>query len=299
MPGVLHQGILDLLCDDPWLPFDILGRDRPGSGPVRDRRAEVEGLPDAPKRVQIGLPDLVLTSEANADTPGVVLCVEAQGRRDDSKRYAIPFYHGALAHRHQRPTWVIVVSFSRAMSRALDRWSCGPPPRVDAVLLDAATVPVPYAPVACARPSAAVLAASLHGCRGDIEAARAGIHACQSLPPKLRLRYIRTILAAVSEPLRKRLEMEIPVENNPLWEIERRSSPYVYGRREGLEQGLEQGRREGRREVLLSVLEARGLDIDPHTRARIESCDDLDTLRTWARRAALARSVDDLWSDGS
>ena len=90
-------------------------------------------------------------------------------------------------------------------------------------------------------------------------------------------------------------------EYDPLWVIEKESSPYVYGVRDGREQGLKEGREEGReegrlagrREVLAEhievILELRGLELTPRERARIESCEELDALRAWAKRA---REVD-------
>ncbi|WP_249350135.1 hypothetical protein [Microbispora sp. H10836] len=68
----------------------------------------------------------------------------------------------------------------------------------------------------------------------------------------------------------------------------------------GLEQGLEQGRQEGRAEgeieAILAVLDARGLDIPSEARERISRCSDLHLLEKWIRRAATAKSVDDLFS---
>ena len=275
MPGVLHQGILDLLRDDPWLPFDLLGLERPGSGPLIDRRAEVEYVVVSPRehggeKVRVGLPDLVLTTRAPDEPgPGVVVCIEAQEKRDADKRYSIPFYQGALAHHHKLQTWVVVVSLSPAYSGDLARWSQGPPPRVEVLLLDADTIPLPVTVEAARmRPTAAVLVATMHARRGDLDAARLGLSSILELPQRTRLRYTQTILAAVSKTRREILEAEIPVEErNKLWDIERQGSPYLYGveeglargieqgREQGLEQGLEQGRRETLVELILALLE--------------------------------------------
>ena len=68
MPGTLHQGILALFEDDPWLAFDLLGIERPVSGTPIDRRAEVERDAKKPWRVNPRLPDLVLVHRP-ASTP--------------------------------------------------------------------------------------------------------------------------------------------------------------------------------------------------------------------------------------
>ena len=306
MPGVLHQGILALFRHDPWLPFDLRGLERPGSGPLVDRRAEVESLARALNQ-PVALPDLVMARAGSERGEGVVVCIEAQGKRDDRKRYAIPFYQAALAHEHQLPTYVVCVSFSSAMSRALERWSRGAPPRADVLVLDTQNVEVPSGiQAARARPTAAVLAGALHGFRGDLEAARLAVAATANLSEKRRMQYIRTILGALRKAHREQLEKEIPVEEyNPLWEIERQSSPYLYGveegRKQGQEEGRRQGREEGRRQVLVeliqTVAELRGLTLAERELARLEACDSLPQLRKWAKRAREVPSGAALFED--
>ena len=241
-------------------------------------------------KLTVGLPDLVLASDRDESEGGVVICVEAQVESDRAKRYAIPFYQGALAYQHRLPTWVVFVSYSAAMSRALMRWSSGPPPRPEVLLLDADCVDVPELEVARIRPTAAVLAATLHGCRGDLDAARVGIAACRGLAKAEELAYIRTILAALPERWRSVIEEELTMEEyDPLWEIERKSSPYVYGVREGIEQGRKQGQREILVELILALLEVRGVALDESQRSHIATCEAVETLRLWAERA---REVD-------
>ena len=288
MPGVLHQGILTLFRRDPWLAFDLLGLERPGSGTPVDRRTEVEAPTEDPTKVDTGLPDLVLVSvEPEHDEGGVAICVEAQVKVDRTKRYRIPLYHGAVANAHQLPTWVVFISFSSAMSQAIRAWSKGSPPRVDVLLLDADTVSM-SASLELARPTAAVLVGALHARRGDLDAARLAIAACRELPKDIRTEYHRIILAAVTEPRRKIIEKELPVEDyDPLWEIERESSPYVYGVRDGREQGraegVEQGRRETLVDLILAVAEVRGFALDDQWVAPLRACASLPRLQRWAR----------------
>jgi predicted transposase YdaD len=80
-------------------------------------------------------------------------------------------------------------------------------------------------------------------------------------------------------------------------------SYYGQGREEGLEEGREEGLEEGREEGLvagergtvLMVLKARGVHISDSQRARIETCDDLATLKQWAEAALTAATADDLF----
>jgi hypothetical protein len=55
------------------------------------------------------------------------------------------------------------------------------------------------------------------------------------------------------------------------------------------------GRAAGEAEMVLEVLAARDIHVPAGARRRITACTDLDQLKTWARRAVTADSVDDLF----
>jgi hypothetical protein len=302
MAGTLHQGILALFQDDPWLAFDLLGIPRPVVGTPIDRRAEVERDGEEPWTVRQGFPDLVLVhgDERSAPDERIVITVEAQSELDKSKRYMIPVYQSHLAEEHESQAWAIVVSLSEIMSNALRAWGTGPPPKVDVLLLDVRTVPKsPWLDEPALRPTAAVLVGALHGYAGDFEAARIGFQATRWLPAKRRHRHGMTILAAVSKEQREQLLKELPMqERNPWIEVERRSGTYQVGREEGLEQGREQGLEQGRAallELMFELLAHRGIAIDAAGEAQIRGCRDLEVLQRWARRAMDATSLDELF----
>lgn len=132
------------------------------------------------------------------------------------------------------------------------------------------------------RPTAAVLVGALHGRRGNLEAARMAMAACDGLPDRRRRIYLATIIAAVRRPLRDILIGEMNVEEPyPLWEIERESGTYEVG----MEAGIEQGRRQTLIEMILALLEVRGVSVDAEAEARIRSCESLATLQRWAQAA--------------
>jgi hypothetical protein len=54
---------------------------------------------------------------------------------------------------------------------------------------------------------------------------------------------------------------------------------------------------EGKTASLLTVLDARGIDVPDDARARITSCSDLYQLDSWIRRAVTADSIDDLFDE--
>jgi len=51
-----------------------------------------------------------------------------------------------------------------------------------------------------------------------------------------------------------------------------------------------------RREDLLEGLDARGFDVDDDVRERIETCEDLDLLSRWLRRAFTAETLDEVFA---
>ncbi|NVB42602.1 hypothetical protein G6O69_32565 [Pseudenhygromyxa sp. WMMC2535] len=307
---MLHQGILDLFREDPWLAFDLLALPRPSRGRPVDRQGIAEfDAGDAHVSVRQGLPDLVLVDdESDNDNTGAVLVIEAQRRSDPEKRWRHPFYQGAMAARYRRPTWVIVVSFSRAMSALLRSWSEGPPPRVDALVLDVDSVPPVLDPNAAReRPTAAVLAATLHAQVADIRATHVALRAIRHLEAPRRRRYTAILMSAILKHQRSELVQELIEERyidekeDEFLAIERLSGTYHLGHEEGREEGRQEGREEGRQEgreegrimerravlkdMIIALLEVRGLPPSRTDEAHIRGEDAIDTLRTWAQRA--------------
>lgn len=307
MPGVLHQGILSLFCDDPWLAHDLLGRERPVDATPVDRRADIDLTTTDPKESKHRLLDLVLVARDPADpTRGVAIDVETQLQLDESKYWRICGYLGILQDLHQVPAQLVYVSFSRRVSRDAQTWCTRPGIRIDMLLIDADTVPpIRSLEAALARPTAAVLVAALHGCRGNIEAARMGIAACRDLPEEQQRRYIQIILAACRKRTRDALMREMRETNmeqpDPLWELERRSGTYLLGLETGRSEGRAEGRSEGRRmtlvELILTVLDVRGFTVSPAAEARVRGCESLETLQHWARRVRDVVHIDELFDD--
>jgi hypothetical protein len=56
-----------------------------------------------------------------------------------------------------------------------------------------------------------------------------------------------------------------------------------------------QGEARGEARAVLAVLDARGVEVPDEARERIAGCADLDQLDTWARRAATANKVNELF----
>ena len=58
---------------------------------------------------------------------------------------------------------------------------------------------------------------------------------------------------------------------------------------------LAEGAAKGKAEAILAVLEARGLNVPPHTRKRVLACSDPETLDGWLRHAAVVSSARELF----
>lgn len=68
--------------------------------------------------------------------------------------------------------------------------------------------------------------------------------------------------------------------------------------RKYLAEGRAEGRAEGEAKSILTVLDARGIEVPDQVRETITSCDDLDQLQKWLRRALEINRADELL-DGS
>jgi hypothetical protein len=162
----------------------------------------------------------------------------------------------------------------------------------------------------------AVLGAIFHGRENSpVEHRVAGIRAAylalQGLEFRDYFRYAVLMASMVppelfSQAVEQLRERGLLFDDRPhrLTDIERRSWLYhtireqgigeglEQGRQQGLAQGLEQGRQQGLevlRRALLDVLELRGFTLTTAVRARIEGCEQFDTLERWY---ANARTMD-------
>jgi Uma2 family endonuclease len=65
----------------------------------------------------------------------------------------------------------------------------------------------------------------------------------------------------------------------------------------GRQEGLSEGQRQGQRDAILQVLEARGIELSPHARARILGERDPERLRGWLGCAARCSSAAELFAE--
>lgn len=139
---------------------------------------------------------------------------------------------------------------------------------------------------AAGNPELAVLSAIVHGADPD----RGGVldvlpAAFEAVGEQRALGYYAFVRAVLPPAARRHLEALEPT----------RPCKYIsaFARRHYF-RGWAEGRAEGAVKVVLSLLEARGIDVSEDARTRIAGCTDLDQLDGWVRRTAVADSVADV-----
>jgi hypothetical protein len=75
--------------------------------------------------------------------------------------------------------------------------------------------------------------------------------------------------------------------------------PELTGRQATVAQrpGSAAGKQGGLRSALMTLLDSRGLDVDPATGRCIAECDSADTLSRWIARAAVAKTAAEATAD--
>jgi len=88
------------------------------------------------------------------------------------------------------------------------------------------------------------------------------------------------------------------IETSDTWPV---YSPFAKehfgrGKAEGKKEGRAEGTAKGRVDSILTVLEARNLDVTDTDRERIAGCTDLRQLTTWLGRAVTVEKTSDLFN---
>ena len=210
-------------------------------------------------------------------------------------RCAAEIHRGSLPRGPGSPqqVWLICPDDGTA-----DRYSGPIPTRLDGythwptVLRSARIPPLASADQAIDDPAMGVMSVAYHGTDTRvIDAFAAGII---SLSPGDAKKYYEYGLRMSPEVVRDALEQLMATKyNEPFSKLG--LTYYGQGREEGLEQGLEQGLVAGERGTVLMVLKARNLQVSDSQRARIDTCDDLATLKEWAESALTVATADDLF----
>ncbi|MFJ4977725.1 hypothetical protein ACIP6X_20630 [Streptomyces coeruleorubidus] len=243
--------------------------------------------------------DTLLRLETEDDEP-LLLAVEAQGKKDPDKPASWAYYASYLLTKYRLQPLLLVV----CQDRATAEWAARPVrfgPRQWPLLTLRPLVAGPHNMPVLTDPAEvrkdlalATLSAITHVRHPDIGAI---------------LKAVTTVLRDTPHPIADPIVELIAqgLGKHPAAEQWRNlvavdlSFYKSYISEEIRDEGREEGRAEGeaRRaaEDVLEVLDVRGIDVPEAVRERIVSCDDPGTLRRWHRRAVIAPSAEQIFSD--
>lgn len=289
MPSLLHEAILELFRNRPSLAAELL------------RDAFDVALPEH-EAIELESPDLseVTPAEYRADlalklsSGGVVrlgVIVEAQLRRDPTKRFTWAVYVAVLRSKLGCPVLLVVV----APDAGVAEWCRKPIDLGGGCILRPIVVGPESVPVvtdtkeAERAPELAVLSVMAHG-KEEVgaEIARAVIEAADTLDEDRAKLYVDLAMISLAPAARAALEALM----RPGYEYQSDfARKYVA---QGRAEGRAEGEARGLREAVLDVLAARGIAVSTDVVARIEASTEIAELRALVARAAKATTIDDL-----
>jgi hypothetical protein len=145
--------------------------------------------------------------------------------------------------------------------------------------------------LARANPALAVLSAICHGGQPEVDDMfPALMEALRSLGPRKAISYYDVVLAGLPVAARTRWEAFMTTEVGH----EYRSELFRKIAAENQAVGEARGEARGEGRAVLTVLDARGVEVPAAVRERILACTDLAQLDVWLRRAVTAATADDV-----
>ncbi|MFI5714712.1 hypothetical protein [Nocardia sp. NPDC051750] len=294
MPSTPHEVVIDMFTERPGLVAPLLaalGCELPDYETVvpRSERAAVV----APTEYYA---DAVIAFERGGN-PVLAVVLEVQLRPDPDKPWSWPVYTASLRSRMKCPVLLLVfcadARTAKWAAKPLDFGFGNPPITLTPLVLDPSSVPVVTDPeVATALPELAVLSAVAHPRHPDHariwQALATGLRTLGADPA---LRYHDFILTMLPPAVR------------PVWEAFMSTGLRDYNftsdfARKYIAEGRAEGRAEGEAlgeaKSILTVLDARGIDVPVHVRDTVTSCSDLDQLQKWLRRALEVNQASEL-----
>jgi hypothetical protein len=288
MPSSMHEAFIEIFRHRPSLAAELLagplGLDVPRHQQARLESADLTDLVPTQYRA-----DAVVALTTN-DVPVLAVVVEVQLRRDPAKLWSWPVYVTNLRARLRCPTVLLVVCADERTAR----WCATPIPlghpalSLTPLVVGPDRVPVVTDPAEAVRsPELTVMSAMAHADHPDRDRVwRALLAALVSVDQERSTLYSDIVLAALPAAARQDLEALMATRT---YEYQ---SDFV---RRNVLQGRAEGRLESRAEAVLTVLDARGVDVPDEARSRIMGCSDLNLLDVWIRRAVTASTIADIF----
>jgi hypothetical protein len=283
-----HELVLDLLDAQPAMTVALLGDVGSRIPPGSVQRVS-ENLTDI--RPASYFADRTFIFGRGADRMGVVF--EFQRGEDDEKEWVWPAYAVNLRRRERCPVVLLTLcATDQLVGKFKAEIDIGPGSVFRPVVLGPSQVPkVTDVERARAQPELTLLSAIAHHDFPDDEAI---LDALREALPRVRpelggLCY--DYVTGRSEAARKYLEEAEMATRTYQYRSEFARSYYAQGRAEG----EAKGEAKGEANAVLTVLLARGIEVPEEAQARIDGCEDIEQLTEWARRAATAEKISELF----
>ncbi|MGW2601743.1 hypothetical protein [Streptomyces klenkii] len=288
-----HEAAHRIFQDRPELlspVFRVLGVPLPEHADVEVLSPDVTEIRPLERRV-----DTVLRV-GQAEGEQFMLAIEAQGSRKDDKAVSWAYYLSYLKAKYKCPALLLVI----CQDKATANWATGPfrlgPEGWAALSLHPLVVGPGNLPLITDQREAAqdlglaTFSAMTHGRHPKAPAILEAL-----------ARALTTVDEETSTYYSDMLEISLR-DNTPekeLWRKLMTSRTLFPGRGTIVEttflEGKAKGRTEECAEKVLRVLDKRGILLEPATRERIKSCDDLSRLDLWFDRAFTVRMIDELF----
>jgi hypothetical protein len=286
MPSTPHEVVIDMFTERPDLVAPLLsalGCELPDYETVEPRSERAAVV--APTEYYA---DAVLALRRGGETVLAVV-LEVQLRRDPDKPWSWPVYTASLRARMKCPVLLLVICpdsrTAKWAAQPLDFGYGNPPTTLTPLVLDPSAVPVVTDPdVATELPELAVLSAVAHPQHPEnTQIWRAVAAGLRTLGADPALRYHDFILTMLPRAVR------------PAWEAFMSTGLRDYNfTSDFARKYIAEGEALGESKSILTVLDARGIDVPDRVRDAITSCDDLDQLQKWLRRALEINQADEL-----
>ena len=295
MPTVEHDALAELFRFQPALAVALL--------------RDVLGRP-IPPFVSFDLPETdfsqTMTTEYRADRVVVLknargkavlaVIVEIQRAIDAKKKWSWPVYVTEQRARLGCDAVVLVLCLDERTAR----WAARPIDLGFEQAIHPQVVGPSVLPMIRSRkkarslPELAVLSAMTHGNRPTkgLDAVLAAFVAMTNLDDERARLYLDLILARLDKKTRRALEAMTMQKYE--YQSEFAKKYYGQGKQEGFAEGLSQGEARGEAQAILTVLEARGLEVPEKVRKAVLSCTDLAQLKAWVRAAVSVPSAEAL-----
>ncbi|MFD5472433.1 hypothetical protein [Streptomyces sp. NPDC127105] len=224
------------------------------------------------------------------DAGAYLLVVEAQGKKDESKRSSWPYYLAYLYAKYRCEPVLIVITQSSSTAR----WAARPirlgvpgwhSLTVRPLVLSPENVPLIVDEKEAERDvPLAVLSAMTHG-RGPQAAAilEPLATALRTIDAESAAVFVQFVDSCLADPQAKEIWRDLM------------TAIHYFFRHPVAEQVREEGRVEESAEMTLNILEWRGIPVPDAVRERVLACADREQLKAWARRAVHATSAEELF----